>query len=43
MRSVGLAIAFAPKDPELLKVAHAYTDDFREIPELIEKFMIKYG
>lgn len=37
MRSVGLAIAFAPKDPELLKAAHAHTDDFREIPKLIEK------
>ncbi len=37
MRSVGLAIAFAPKDPELLKAAHAHTNDFREIPKLIEK------
>lgn len=37
MRAVGLAIAFAPKDPELTKVAHAHTNDFREIPELIEK------
>lgn len=38
MRSVGLAIAFAPKDPALIRVAHAYTDDFCEIPELIEKY-----
>lgn len=38
MKSVGLAIAFAPKDPELIKVAHAYTNDFREIPKLIEQY-----
>lgn len=37
MKSVGLAIAFAPKDPELIQVAHAHTDDFREIPKLIEQ------
>lgn len=37
MKSVGLAIAFAPKDPELIKAAHVYTEDFREIPELIAK------
>ena len=38
MRSVGLAIAFAPKDPELIAVAHAHTNDFREIPKLIKQF-----
>lgn len=35
MKSAGLAIAFAPKDPELLTVAHAHTHDFREIPKII--------
>lgn len=37
MKSVGLAIAFAPKDSELIKVAHAYTNNFQEIPKLIEQ------
>ena len=37
MKTVGLAIAFAPKDPELIKAAHAHTNDFREIPKLIEQ------
>ncbi len=37
MKSVGLAIAFAPKAPELIQVAHAHTNDFREIPKLIEQ------
>jgi phosphoserine phosphatase len=37
MKIAGLAIAFAPKDPELIKVTAAYTDDFRQIPKLIEE------
>jgi phosphoserine phosphatase len=37
MRSVGLAIAFAPKDAELIKAAAAHTNDFQQIPKLIEE------
>lgn len=37
MRAAGLAIAFAPKDPELVQATHAATHDFREIPRLIER------
>ncbi len=39
MKVVGLAIAFAPKDAELIKAAHAYTEDFREVPRLIEELV----
>jgi hypothetical protein len=37
MKIAGLAIAFAPKDPQLIVAAHAYTQDFREIPTIIEQ------
>lgn len=40
MKIAGLAIAFAPKDLELTKVAAAHTDDFRQIPRLIEELVI---
>ncbi len=41
MNAVGFAIAFAPKDPELIKAAHAHTGDFREIPRLIEELALE--
>lgn len=33
--TVGLGIAYAPKDPRVERAAHAVTHDFREIPSLI--------
>jgi hypothetical protein len=43
MKIAGLAIAFAPKDPELIKVTAAYTDDFRQIPRLIEELALRHN
>jgi len=34
-RTVGLGIAYAPKDPEVAKAAHVVTAEFKEIPALI--------
>jgi phosphoserine phosphatase len=43
MKIVGLAIAFAPKDPQLTKVAAAHTDDFSQIPRLIEGLALRHN
>ncbi len=34
-RTVGLGIAYAPKDPRVAEAAHVVTHEFREIPALI--------
>ena len=36
MQIVGLGIAFNPKDEALARIAHHVTQDFRDIPDLVE-------